>query len=67
MEKRIKAKEAAKMVGVSPQAMQMWRAKDRGPSYFKICGSIFYEVEEIKRFIEASKVLTGMQEGRADA
>ena len=72
MNKRIKPKEAAELIGVSPQAMQMWRANDRGPNYFKICGSVFYEVEEIERFIEASRVSTGeemaeQQEGRADA
>ena len=59
MKERIKPKEAAEMVGVSPQAMQMWRANNRGPNYFKICGSVFYEVEEIERFIEGSRVSIG--------
>ena len=49
-------KELAKRWVRSPRTIEGWRAKKTGPDYLDLNGKILYDLDEIIKFENASKV-----------
>ena len=49
-------KELAKRWVRSPRTIEGWRAKKTGPNYLNLNGKIVYDLDEIIKFENASKV-----------
>jgi predicted site-specific integrase-resolvase len=49
-------KEAAKRLFAKPQTLNKWRVRGRGPVYLKLAGKVRYRLDDIKAFIEASRI-----------
>lgn len=52
----ITTKELAKRWVRSPRTIEGWRARKTGPDYLDLNGKILYDLDEIIRFENASKV-----------
>jgi excisionase family DNA binding protein len=53
-------KAAARMLGVSPATLEMWRWKKRGPAYAKPGGKkVVYRRSELERYLQAYAVTPG--------
>ena len=52
---RIPASQAARLIGVQPHTLAVWRCKGRGPAYTRFGdlkrGRVYYDEESVKRFI----------------
>jgi hypothetical protein len=42
--------QLARRWGVTPQTLQNWRCKGKGPGYLKIGGHIMYRQDDVERF-----------------
>ena len=51
----IPAKEAARVLGISPHTLCEWRLKKRGPAYIRKVGRIFYTRTDIARWLDDNK------------
>jgi len=47
--------EAAIYLGFAPQTLARWRCEGIGPVFVKIGGRIFYESEELAKFVAAHR------------
>lgn len=54
--KYITTRELAKRWVRSPRTIEGWRAKKTGPDYLDLNGKILYDLDEIIKFENASKV-----------
>ena len=54
--KYITTKELAKRWRRSPRTIEGWRSKKTGPSYLELNGMVLYDLDEIIKFENASKV-----------
>ena len=60
MEKLLKTKEVAEILGVAKQTVEYWRWRGGGPVYIKFGRAVRYRMSDIKAFIEAGvKANTG--------
>ncbi len=50
--KRVGPKEAAEILGMSPQTLANWRSMGGGPRWLKVGGRVFYEYRELNEFRE---------------
>jgi DNA-binding transcriptional MerR regulator len=48
--------EAAKILGVSPKTLELWRLKNSGPDFFKVGGRYYYTEEDLFKFIGLCKI-----------
>lgn len=51
--------ELEQLTGISRRTWQKHRLFNRGPRYYKICGSIRYEIEEVLAWIKTLAVTSG--------
>jgi predicted DNA-binding transcriptional regulator AlpA len=51
--------ELEQLTGISRRTWQKHRLFNRGPRYYKICGSIRYDVEEVVAWITSLAVTSG--------
>jgi len=42
-------------VEITPKTLQRWRARKKGPAFFKIGRSIRYYVRDVERWVEAQR------------
>jgi predicted site-specific integrase-resolvase len=49
--------EAARIIGVKPTTLSMWRHKGKGPIYIKVGRSCFYRESDIERWLDAQAVI----------
>lgn len=54
---RVSEKVAAKVVGAQQQTMRAWRHRGVGPAYLKLAGKIMYRLDDLKKFIDQSRVV----------
>ena len=52
----IPAKEAARIIGVAPKTLCMWRLKKQGPAYIRRVGRIYYERRDITAWLSNNRV-----------
>ena len=56
--KRVNTEEAAKILGLSPGTLEVWRCRGRGPRYKKIGRRVFYDLNDLETFANAETVET---------
>lgn len=54
--KYLTTKELAKRWRRSPRTIEGWRSKKTGPNYLELNGMVLYDLDEIIKFENASKV-----------
>lgn len=52
-------KEVAEMFGFDERTMAIWRSKKEGPRYTKLGKSVYYRLDDISAWVEASVIETG--------
>lgn len=58
MEKLLKTAEAAKILDVKTNTLEVWRSQKRGPRFIKACGAVRYRLEDLENFINSCTVET---------
>jgi DNA-binding transcriptional MerR regulator len=53
--KFLRTKAAAKILGISAKTLELWRAKNQGPDFFKLGGRYFYTEEDLFKFLSSCK------------
>jgi len=48
-------KEAAVLLALQTQTLEMWRGRGRGPKYLKLGSAVRYERRELEAFVEQSR------------
>lgn len=56
MEKLLTTPEAAELLRIRPNSLEIWRCQRRGPSWVKVCGAIRYRLADLEAFIERGVV-----------
>lgn len=46
---------AARRLGIRPATLRRWRTQGQGPPYLKIGALVYYEVDELRRWITAQR------------
>jgi len=59
--------EAAAMLVAKPATLVKWRARSRGPVFYKLSGKIRYRTSDIESFIEESRHEPGARNGERRA
>lgn len=62
MEKLLKTAEAAKILDVKTNTLEVWRSQNRGPRFVKACGAVRYRLEDLENFINSCTVETAAAE-----
>jgi excisionase family DNA binding protein len=47
--------EAALLLGIQKETLDVWRARGKGPAFFKIGRSVKYNLADVKRFINEAR------------
>jgi len=42
-----------------PKTMAKWRQRGKGPAYYKVIGAVLYDLDDLKEFLAASRVVPG--------
>jgi hypothetical protein len=58
--------EAAKLIGVKSTLLSSWRVADDGPPYFKVGGSVRYDLDTVLKFVESRRLMLERMAGEAD-
>jgi hypothetical protein len=45
---------AAKILGLRPGTLEVWRSQSRGPRYKKIGRKVFYDIDDLEEFANDS-------------
>ncbi len=53
--KLINTREAAQMLRLSPSTLHKWRIYGQGPAFVRVGSRVFYEADELRKFIEAGR------------
>ena len=56
--KRVDTPSAAKILGLKPGTLEVWRSMGRGPRFCRIGRRIFYRIEDLELFADANLVDT---------
>jgi hypothetical protein len=51
-------RDAARYIGVSAAALRAWRARGRGPVYYKISKSVRYRLADLDAWLDRCRVPT---------
>ena len=51
MEKLLTTPEAAEILGIKHNSLEVWRCQGRGPKYIKIEGAIRYRLSDLEDYI----------------
>ncbi len=57
--------QVSEILSLSIRTLQGWRCRKRGPAYFKIGRTIFYDKSDISAYINAQKHETTVKKNRA--
>lgn len=49
----VRAKAAARRIGVAPKTLANWRAAGKGPRYSRVGRAIVYRVADLDQFVES--------------
>ena len=55
---RVNTQKAAKILGLKPGTLEVWRSIGRGPRFKKIGRKVFYDVTDLEAFANAYTVET---------
>ena len=55
---RVDTSKAAKILGLRPGTLEVWRSTRRGPRFLKIGRKVFYKIEDLESFANAHVVET---------
>ena len=58
MRKLLNTAEAAEILGLKPNTMEIWRSHGRGPSYKKIGRKVLYDPADLEAFSLSCTVVT---------
>lgn len=53
--KNYRTKEAAEMIGVKPETLEVWRVYGKGPRFCKVGRRVVYPEDEIKAYLDSLK------------
>lgn len=59
----LSTKEAAVILGIKPNTLEIWRIQGKSPAYLKIGKNVRYELSEIERFLDACKRTSTSDDG----
>ena len=54
--KKLSTKEAAVLLNVCPNTLDIWRHKHKGPRYYKIGARVLYDVNDLLTFFSTRAV-----------
>ena len=52
LDKYLSTKEAATLLGIQPNTLEIWRCKGRGPLFVKLGGPVRYRLSDLNAWIE---------------
>lgn len=55
MSDRLSTREAAKVVQVKQNLLELWRSKNVGPPYWKIMGAVRYDRAELMKWLQTTQ------------
>jgi hypothetical protein len=55
MRDRLTTREAAALIGVTPNTLDVWRCRNVGPPYFKLTGLIRYDKAELLKWSQSQR------------
>lgn len=64
--KMLNETQAAEMIGLKVNTMRTRRARKQAPIYFKIGGKVYYDVKDLKEFMESGRVMPTEDKGKQD-
>ena len=56
--------EAAEYMGITKTCLYQWRARNRGPRYFKLQNQLRYRIEDLDEFLRRCERPCGMGEAK---
>lgn len=60
MEDLLNPKQAAKLLGLTPETLKLWRAKDAGPPFVRLSPrAVRYRPEDLRKFVADREVGAG--------
>jgi hypothetical protein len=61
--------EAARFLGKKPSTLAAWRARRKGPAYYKNGATVLYTMTDLREYVRARRVIpgSGKSEGEAPA
>ena len=61
--------EAARFLGKKPSTLAAWRARRKGPVYYKNGATVLYTMTDLREYVRARRVIPGAckAEGKAPA
>lgn len=58
LEDMLTTRQLADTLSVSPRTLDNWRSTSRGPTYFRIEGTVRYRMSDVNAWLDNSKVQT---------
>ncbi|MAL67536.1 MAG: DNA-binding protein [Porticoccaceae bacterium] len=55
MQKLLNTREVADLLGISPNTLDIWRTKNRGPRFIKVGRYVRYQQTDLENFIKDNK------------
>ena len=55
MQKLLNTREVADLLGISPNTLDIWRTKNRGPKFIKVGRYVRYQQTDLENFIKDNK------------
>lgn len=55
---KLNTEEAAEVLGVKPNTLEIWRCKHKGPRYAKIGTRVIYDKADLDEYFEAHRIET---------
>jgi hypothetical protein len=55
---RVDTSKAAKILGLQPGTLEVWRSRGRGPRYKRVGRRVFYDLSDLENFANAHTVET---------
>ena len=56
--RKLSTEEAAEILGIRPNTLEVWRSKKKGPKYSKIGSRVLYDPDAIEEFFASCNVHT---------
>ncbi len=57
MDRLLGTAEVAELLGVTPEALRVWRHRGEGPRAFKYARRVMYRAEDVERWLETKVVV----------
>ena len=56
MDKLLSTREAAEVLSIKPNTLEIWRVQGKGPKFLKIGRSVKYRMERLKEYLNQHEV-----------